>query len=195
VSTIKTTSRVLHDLGGAVWLGGSLMGAVGLNGASAHVSDPNDRLAVTTAGWARWAPVSGVAVGAHLLGGLGVLLTNRDRAAVQPDVRVNTIAKLALTATATAATIWSGALGAKLAASLVQDKHISTQTGVIPTEATPVDVAATQRQLRALQWLIPATMGVVMALSAQQGEQQAADAASPIARSKVGVGRLLRQVR
>jgi uncharacterized membrane protein len=32
-------ARTMHDLGAAVWTGGSLMGAVGLNGASAQASD------------------------------------------------------------------------------------------------------------------------------------------------------------
>ncbi len=36
----NTVSRSLHDLGLAAWFGGSLMGAVGLNGAAASVEEP-----------------------------------------------------------------------------------------------------------------------------------------------------------
>ncbi|MDT5205049.1 MAG: hypothetical protein QOD34_1685, partial [Mycobacterium sp.] len=34
MSTRNTVIRSLHDLGAAAWFGGSLMGAVGLNGAA-----------------------------------------------------------------------------------------------------------------------------------------------------------------
>ena len=71
MSDRNTIVRTMHDVGAAVWLGGSLMGAVGLNGASRSVGDPGDRTRVASIGWARWAPVSAMAVGAHLVGGLG----------------------------------------------------------------------------------------------------------------------------
>jgi len=40
----NTLARSLHDLGLATWFGGSLMGAVGLNGAAAVVDQPAQRL-------------------------------------------------------------------------------------------------------------------------------------------------------
>ena len=64
----NTLVRTLHDVGAGIWFGGALMGAVGLNGASKAVSDPLDRAPVASAGWARWAPVSAAAIGAHLMG-------------------------------------------------------------------------------------------------------------------------------
>lgn len=60
-----TLVRTLHDVGAAVWLGGSLMGAVGLDGASGNVSDTDERVRVASAGWARWAPFSAAAIGAR----------------------------------------------------------------------------------------------------------------------------------
>jgi hypothetical protein len=50
----NTVSRSLHDLGLATWFGGSLMGAVGLNGAAAEVEEPKQRLRVANSGWNRW---------------------------------------------------------------------------------------------------------------------------------------------
>jgi len=41
----------LHDLGLAVWFGGSLAGAVGFNGAAADVPDEKLRLRVANAAW------------------------------------------------------------------------------------------------------------------------------------------------
>ena len=77
MSERNTVVRSLHDLGLAVWLGGSLMGAVGLNGAVQEVSDRSERLRVANAGWARWAPVNAAAIGAHLVGGAGLLQANK----------------------------------------------------------------------------------------------------------------------
>lgn len=164
----QTASRVLHDVGAALWAGGTLMGAVGLNGASAAVSNPTERVAVASAGWARWAPVNAVAIGAHLLGGTGLLVGNADRVRDRQDVKANTIAKLVVTAAALVATAWSGVLGAKLA----KAGRVSAEGGVAPSSGTPADVATAQRQLRVLQWAIPALTTSIVALSAQQGEQQ-----------------------
>ena len=66
MSTRNTLVRSTHDVGLAVWCGGSLMGAVGLNGAGSKAADPQERLTLSSKGWARWAPVSAAAVGAHL---------------------------------------------------------------------------------------------------------------------------------
>jgi hypothetical protein len=41
-----------------------------------------------------------------------------------------------------------------------------------PSEATPEDVAAAQRQLKALQWAIPALTGALLVVNARMGEQQ-----------------------
>jgi hypothetical protein len=57
--------RSLHDLGAAAWFGGTLMGAVGVNGGSKDVKDA-ERATIVAAGWARWAPVSAAAIGATL---------------------------------------------------------------------------------------------------------------------------------
>ena len=72
MSERNTVVRSLHDLGLAAWFGGSLAGAVGINGAAADVTEPTQRLRVANAGWGRWSPVNLAAVGAHLVGGAGL---------------------------------------------------------------------------------------------------------------------------
>jgi hypothetical protein len=79
MSERNTVIRSLHDLGLAAWFGGSLAGAVGFNGAAADVPDEKLRLRVANAAWARWTPVNLAAIGAHLVGGAGILYANRDR--------------------------------------------------------------------------------------------------------------------
>lgn len=71
MTTRNTLVRSMHDIGLAVWCGGALMGAVGLNGAANQVTDNNDRGAVASAGWARWASVNAAAIGLHAIGGGG----------------------------------------------------------------------------------------------------------------------------
>jgi hypothetical protein len=168
MSNRNTIIRSLHDVGAAAWFGGSLMGAVGLNGASQEVADPTDRVRVASAGWARWAPVNATAIGAHLLGGLGLVLANRDRVAHQSGVTANTTIKAALTGLALATTAYSGVLGAKLTTA----GKVPAEGGTTPDAQTPDDVAKIQQQQRILQWLTPALTGALVVLGAQQGEQQ-----------------------
>ena len=169
-SNRNTVIRSLHDVGAAAWFGGSLMGAVALNGASKDVSNPLERAKVASSGWARWAPFSAAAIAAHLAGGAGLLLAHRDRVTGQAGVGANTAAKAALTAAALATTAYSGVLGAKLAKTAGDDTY--TEGGTTPGDATPDDVAAIQQRLRILQWATPALTGVMIVLGAQQGEQQ-----------------------
>jgi hypothetical protein len=168
-SNRNTIVRSLHDLGAAAWFGGSLMGAVGVNGASKDVSNPVERTKISSFGWARWAPYSAVAIGAHLVGGGGLLLAHRDRVRNQSGVGANTIVKTVLTAAALGTTAYSGVLGAKLAKT---GADAYTESGTVPSEATPDDVARIQQQLRILQWTTPVLTGALVVLGAQQGEQQ-----------------------
>jgi hypothetical protein len=167
----STVVRTLHDVGLAAWFGGSLMGVVGLNGASGHVSDATDRLPVATAGWARWAPLQATAIGAHLLGGAVLLHRNRGRAATQTSFRGNTTAKLVLTGAALLATARVGALGARTATI----GPVLTHDGVTPVAATPGDAAAVLHQLKVWQWAPPLLTGALIALTSQQGELQKPD--------------------
>ena len=170
-SSRNTLIRSLHDLGAAAWFGGSLMGAVALNGASKDISNPAERSKVAASGWARWAPFSAVAIGAHLLGGGGLLVAHRDRVRSQTGVGANTAAKSVLTAAALAATAYSGLLGARLGRS----GDVYTEGGTTPGDATPDDVAGIQQRLRILQWVTPVLTGALVVLGAQQGEQQRPD--------------------
>jgi hypothetical protein len=168
VTADNTVSRSLHDLGLATWFGGSLMGAVGLNGAAADVEEPTQRLRVANAGWNRWTPVNLAGIAAHVAGGAVLLGANKGRVASQQGVAQATVVKTALTGAALAATAWSRALGAKLD----QAGEVPVEGGTEPSGDTPEDVAKAQRQLKVLQWVIPALTGAVLVLNARMGEQQ-----------------------
>lgn len=168
MSQRNTLVRSLHDVGLAAWFGGSLMGAIGLNGAAAEARDPRERTELSSAGWARWAPVNALAIGAHVVGGVGLIGGNKARLAKQPEAQANTTVKAAVTVAAVVVTAYSGVLGAKVA------KH-AEQGGAGATEPLPGasrKLKRAQRKLRVTQWLIPALTGTLVVLSAQQGEQQ-----------------------
>lgn len=162
-----TTVRTLHDVGLAAWFGGSLMGAVGLNGAAAGVSDPAERAKTARTGWARWTPVSAVAIGAHLIGGAGLLRANRTRVARQEGVATVATTKTILTGAALVATVYAGYMGTK-----VGTDEQPAEGATEPVAATPNDTAAAQKQLKALQWAVPALTGAVLVLDSFMGEQQ-----------------------
>ena len=168
MSERNTLVRSLHDLGLGAWFGGSLAGAVGINGASADVPDRTQRLRVANAGWGRWSPVNLGAIAAHLVGGAGLLYANRGRVAGQQGVGASTVAKLALTGAALGATAWSGALGAKLA----KFDGTPVEGGTDPAPETPPEAAKAQKQLKVLQWVIPALTGGLTVLTSLHGEQQ-----------------------
>jgi hypothetical protein len=170
-SNRNTIIRSMHDLGAAAWFGGTLMGAVGVNGGSKDVKDPAERNAVAAAGWARWAPVSAAAIGAHLVGATGLLLANRDRVRDQKGVGANSVIKAVLTAAAIGTTAYSGLLGARIAA---EGGSEPAEGGTVPAGDTPENVAKLQQQQRVLQWVTPALTGGILILGAQQGEQQRA---------------------
>src|SRR4051794_41415439 len=89
-----TFIRSLHDLGAAAWFGGSLMGAVGVNGAADAAKDPTERLRLSSIGWAKWTPWQVAAVGVHAVGGLGPIISHPRRQVGQPRAAANTVIKL-----------------------------------------------------------------------------------------------------
>ena len=130
----NTLARSLHDVGLATWFGGSLMGAVGLNGAAAVVDQPAQRLRVANAGWARWTPVNLAGIAAHVAGGAVLLGANKDRLASQRGVATATITKTAMTGLALAATAYSRMLGAKLE----QADGAPVEDGTTPTSGPAI---------------------------------------------------------
>jgi hypothetical protein len=168
VTADNSVSRSLHDLGLATWFGGSLMGAVGLNGAAAQVEEPKQRLRVANAGWSRWTPVNLAGIAAHLAGGAVLLAANKGRVAGQQGVAQATAVKTGLTVLALGATAWSRALGAKLE----QAGEVPVEGGTDPSADTPEGVAKAQQQLKFLQWGIPILTGGMLIVNARMGEQQ-----------------------
>lgn len=164
----NTLVRSLHDLGAATWFGGSLMGAVGLNGAASTSADPAERLRLASDGWARWTPVQLAAIAAHGVGGIGLILANKTRLANQQESRTNTAVKTVVTGLAGAASVIAAIAGA------TQAKHADEGAPGV-TEASPdtsPELTTALRVQKVTQWAIPVLTSVIIILGAQQGEQQ-----------------------
>ncbi|MCW3815044.1 hypothetical protein ONA91_11315 [Micromonospora sp. DR5-3] len=168
MSERHTALRSMHDLGLAAWFGGSLMGALGVNGAAARVDDSTQRLPVASAGWARWTPVNAAAIGAHLAGSVGELVIESPRMARQAGVGKASAVKTALTVGALAVTGYSRMLGRKLERAGGPPVEGTTE----PSYQTPASVAACQRQMKLLQWAVPALTGALVVVTAYMSEQQ-----------------------
>ncbi|MBW3573396.1 MAG: hypothetical protein KY450_00825 [Actinobacteria bacterium] len=166
----NTIVRALNDLGLAAWFGGSLMGAIGLNGAAAEVDQPGERAKVANAGWARWTPANLAAIGAYTVGSLWLTGANRGRLAGQKGVARTAIIKTVLTAAAMGATAYSRALGQKVMDAATPPVEGATE----PSASTPPEVADAQRKLKVLQWAVPALTGATVILDSKMGEQQRA---------------------
>jgi hypothetical protein len=164
----NTVSRSLHDLGLAAWFGGTLANAVALNPAAAHADSASGTGAVANVGWDRWTPVNAAAIAFHVAGSVGQLAGNSGRLASQRGVASMAVTKTALTVAALGVTAYSRQLGRKVS----EQTRVPADSGTEPAPGTPADVAAAQRQLRVLQWAIPALTGALVVVSAFAGEQQ-----------------------
>lgn len=169
MASTNTIARSLNDLGLAAWFGGSLMGSVGLNGAAAVVDDPRQRTRVPQSGWDRWAPVSAVAVGTHLIGATRLTAANKGRVVAQRGVLPVAAAKAVLTGAALAATAYTRVLGTRIT-ELSAGRPVESTT--VPAAGTPPEAAEVQRRLDLVQWSVPALTGAVLVLNARLGEQQ-----------------------
>jgi hypothetical protein len=168
MSNRNTVAHVMHDVGLAAWFGGSLMGAIGVNGAAADVDDPRQRARVANAGWNRWTPINAAAIAVHLIGAAQILRANKSRAATQKGVLGNTLVKTGLTAGAMAATGYARYLGKKMS----EAGDVPVAGGTEPTDATPPEVEKAQKQLKTLQWAIPGLTGAILASASLHEEQQ-----------------------
>ncbi|WP_210650320.1 hypothetical protein [Nocardioides sp. SYSU D00065] len=166
--TNSTLSRSLHDLGLAAWFGGTLANATALNAAAAEADSPSGTGAVANVGWDRWTPVNAAAIAAHVVGSIGMLSSDLGRVGAQQGATRTAVVKTGLTVAALGATAYSRVLGRRVS----QQTHVPAESGTDPSAGTPADVAAAQRQLKLLQWAIPALTGALVVVSAQAGEEQ-----------------------
>ena len=162
-------ARSVHDLTAAAWFGGSLMGAVGLNGAAAEAKDPAERTRLSSRGWMKWAPVQTAAFATHLLADLFIALENKDtdRQAGGRGPRTPSTRR---------PSPWRAPRSPCMRVCWGR-RWTSWPTRVpkappSPGPARPTKLQAAQKQLKVLQWTIPAFAASVIVLGAKHGEMQ-----------------------
>jgi uncharacterized membrane protein len=161
-------ARSVHDLTAAAWFGGSLMGAVGLNGATSEAKDPTERTRLSNAGWKKWSPLQTAAFASHLVAGAFLIADNKGRLAKQADVKRLTVIKAAVTLAGAAVTLYSRGVGKKVEKLSEEGAEGATE----PSSTASDELKAAQGQLKFLQWVIPAFAGTVIVLGARHGEMQ-----------------------
>jgi hypothetical protein len=161
-------ARSVHDLTAAAWFGGSLMGAIGLNGAAAEARDPAERTRLSSVGWMKWAPVQTAALAAHLIADLAIAWENKGRIAKQDNVGAHTIYKTAVTLSGAAVTLYAGILGKRVEKMADEGALGATE----PRAGAPDGLRTAQKQLKVLQFAIPAFAAWVIVLGAKHGEMQ-----------------------
>ena len=152
----------------------SFLGAIGLNGAASALDDPAQRSKAATAGWSRWAPVNAAAIGSHLVGAAGLLVTDWPRVRHQQGVAQSSAIKTAATGAGLGVAAWSAVLNR----SMVKAGAVPVAGATEAALSTPPEVARTLRQLKLVQWLNPAAGLALIALSDWQSQQQRASQAA-----------------
>lgn len=87
-------ARSVRDLAAGALFGGSLTGAIVLNGVTAEAKDPAERTHLSSLRWAKWAPVQAGAFAAHAL---AVIAGNKERMTGQAGFTWLTVLKTAVT--------------------------------------------------------------------------------------------------
>ena len=107
----RVAAQAVHDLGAALWFGGSVMGVAGVNKAGEDLRDGVDKVRVAESAWRRFAPAQWLGDRCRAGGGVAADLGEQGpaRRAVRPGTRGAAQAALAVAgAGATAYAAWSG---------------------------------------------------------------------------------------
>jgi len=167
-----TVAQAVHDLGAALWFGGSVMGVAGVNKSGADLRDGLDKIRVAEAAWQRFAPAQWLGVGAVLLAGTRLTRASSGHLAADPGFARAGTAKVVATlagAAATAFAAYSGKRIGELAERRAAESggDIDTKDATIPAPQTPPEVAAWQSRQRVAQFVAPALSGAVIVLNAR----------------------------
>ena len=158
--------RSLHDVGLAGWFGSSLLRATNL-GRSATAGSMDQARDVERKGEesTAWSSIAVASIAAHLLGGAGLILTNRQRHKQQPAVMATTIAKTVVTGAALGATVYVGTLGSRL-------RHLEAESGGQPALDQQQEVGRIRSRITVVGWSVPVLTAVLVVLAAREGELQ-----------------------
>ena len=156
-------AQAVHDLGSALWFGGSAMGVVGVNSAGRDLKEGADRIRVASSAWNRFAPAQWAGITATLLAGLQLTRVGGRRVALQEGFGSVGALKAGLAVAGAGATGYAAYCGSRIGALAEEAERagtpVQTKDATIPTAATPPEIAAWQRRQRATQFVVPVLAG------------------------------------
>lgn len=156
-------AQAVHDLGSALWFGGAVMGAAGVNKSGAQLTQGIDRIRVASSAWTRFSPAQWAGVGATLVAGVRLTQVGGRRLALQQGFASVGALKAGIAVAGAGATAYAAYSGARISA-LAEKAHeagtpIEVEDATKPTASTPPDIAAWQRKQRVAQTLVPVLSG------------------------------------
>ena len=165
-------TQAVHDLGAALWFGGSVMGAAGVNKAGADLRDGADAIRVAGSAWRRFAPAQWLGIGAVLVAGSRLTWLSTGRLAVQHGLGRAGAAQAVLAVGGAGATAFAGYCGRRVGAAADRvGTAVPVHDATIPAAATPPELAAWQRRERVAQYLVPLFAGANIVLNAYLTQQ------------------------
>lgn len=156
-------AQAVHDVGSALWFGGTVMGIAGVNKAGSDLSQGIDRIRVAESAWGRFSPLQWAGIGATMLAGLQLTRVGGRRMALQKGFGSVGGLKAGITVLGAAATAYSAYCGARIGKA-AEEAHrrgdeIEVRDATIPTPRTPREIATWQRRQRIAQYVVPVLAG------------------------------------
>ena len=163
-------TQAVHDLGAALWFGGAVMGAAGVNTSGNDLRDPLDKVRVAESAWQRFAPVEWAGIGAVLVAGSRLTRASAGRLAVQDGWARAGGTKAAVAVAGAAATALAAYSGQKIGQLTEQaaaaGRPVDVQDASTPNAQTPPKLARWQSRQRVSQYLVPLASGANIVLNA-----------------------------
>ncbi len=156
-------AQAVHDLGSALWLGGTVMGIAGVNKSGSDLTQGIDRVRVASSAWSRFQPVQFAGIGATLLAGLRLTQVGGRRLALQEGFATVGALKAGLAVAGAGASAYAAYSGSRIGALAEEAERAGTPLEVkdatLPTAGTPAEIQKWQRRQRITQFAVPALAG------------------------------------
>jgi hypothetical protein len=160
-------AQAVHDLGSALWFGGTVMGVAGVNKSGADLQQGIDRVRVAASAWQRFAPAQWAGIAATLGAGLQLTRVGGRRIALQKGFGTIGALKAAVTVAGAAATAYAAYSGSKIGRIAEQieisGEKLEVRDATQPTSETPPELATWQRRQRITQYVVPVLAGANIA--------------------------------
>ncbi len=156
-------AQAVHDLGSALWFGGTVMGVAGVNKSGADLTQGIDRVRVASAAWGRFAPAQWAGIAATLLAGLRLTQVGGRRVALQKGFGTVGAVKAGIAVAGAGATAFAAYSGGRIGTLAEEAERAGTPLEVkdatIPVPATPTEIAKWQQRQRVAQFAVPVLAG------------------------------------